>query len=299
MPSIWAPLKGLVNTIGGVDFDINIDFDLNGRKYKKGVQHMDGQAVLDYLRVRKEGNIDESGEDGDLNRIDRQKRMLVAIFEKIKSSDLLAQLPGILDTFQGNLYTNTSFAQTAALAWYMKNVDSANIKMNSMEGTYDKLFFELRFVFTNQSKRIALIKQVYGKEDVQAESKYTHGVAVNRWASMRKSVVIKKAQGVLSKAKEKLEADAALPEYVPPTDGSPVPSTTPKGYKKYASSVHTLYEKAAGECNSLESKDGQALFDAEEQLIADIGKLCGKLGITEPSYGVSSSGYNEIDVDPR
>lgn len=46
-----SAVKELVNSIQGVDFDLDIDFELQGRKYKKGLQHMDGQAVLDYLRV--------------------------------------------------------------------------------------------------------------------------------------------------------------------------------------------------------------------------------------------------------
>ena len=47
-------VKGLVNTIGGVDFDIDIGFDLQGREYKKGLQHMDGQAVFG-LSARTQG----------------------------------------------------------------------------------------------------------------------------------------------------------------------------------------------------------------------------------------------------
>ena len=46
-------VKDLVNAIGGVDFDIDVAFKMQGRSYKKGMQHLDGQAVLDYLRVRK------------------------------------------------------------------------------------------------------------------------------------------------------------------------------------------------------------------------------------------------------
>ncbi len=291
-------VKGLVNAIGGVDYDLDISFDLQGRKYAKGLQHMDGQAVLDYLRVRKDGNIEGSGETGDLNRIDRQKKMLVAIFEKIKNQDLLITLPDLLSTFDGNLYTNTNVAQTAGLALFMKNVDSSKIEMKSFEGTYDKLFFDLRFVFTNQSKRIALIQKIYGGDPVAA-TKTTHTVAVGRWANMRKSTILRKTQSVLTKAKSILEADKALPVYTPPTDGSPIPSKTPKGYRKYGASVHDLYSQCVSGRSGLDSKSGTALLNAEDALIANVSKLCGKLGISAPSYAVSDKSYNQIDVDPR
>ena len=63
-------VKSLFDAIGGVDFDVSVDFTINGRSYKAGMQHLDGQGALDYLRVRK--NL-PSSEAGDLNRIDRQK----------------------------------------------------------------------------------------------------------------------------------------------------------------------------------------------------------------------------------
>jgi LCP family protein required for cell wall assembly len=123
-------VKGLADAIGGVDFNVDIDFKIQGRSYTKGMQHMNGQAVLDYLRVRKDlGTL-----SGDKNRIDRQKRMLVAIFDKLKASNLLVKLPDILGAFDGHLYTNTTLAQTAGLAAYAYNVDSENIHMHSMGG---------------------------------------------------------------------------------------------------------------------------------------------------------------------
>ena len=49
-------VKGLVDAIGGVDYDVDISFYIQDRYYEKGEQHMDGQAVLDYLRVRKKNS---------------------------------------------------------------------------------------------------------------------------------------------------------------------------------------------------------------------------------------------------
>ena len=96
-------VKGLVDSIGGVDYDVDIAFSIQGRSYVKGEQHMDGQAVLDYLRVRKEETSthegivseDADGATGDGARVNRQKQMLVAIFEKIKSNGLLASIPSL------------------------------------------------------------------------------------------------------------------------------------------------------------------------------------------------------------
>ena len=219
-------VKDLVNGIGGVqNFDIEMDFKMQGRSYKKGVQDMDGQAVLDYLRVRK-----YIAESGDLNRINRQKKMLVAIFNKIKQNGLLTSIPGMLDAFQGNMYTNTTLAQTAALAAFAYNVEPDSIGMYSMGGYY-KNIFNWNFVLTDQKARVALIKQIYGV-DVDQYKDYTGSAAAARWENMRAPVIKSQAESALSKVKTKLDADAKLPVYVEPT---PTPSPTPKPTPKTAS----------------------------------------------------------------
>jgi len=177
--------------------------------------------VLDYLRVRK--NISESG---DLNRINRQKRMLVAIFEKIQKNGLLASIPGLLETFDGNLYTNTTLAQTAALAAFAYNVDPASIGMYSMGGHYRNIF-NWNFVLTDQKARVKLIKDIYGVE-VEEYKDYTASAAIARWNKMQLPVVKKQAAAVLDKVKAKLDADAQLPiEGATPTPAPPAKTTEP------------------------------------------------------------------------
>ncbi len=214
-------VKGLVDAIGGVQgFDVEMDFKMAGRSYTRGVQDMNGQAVLDYLRVRK--GIDESG---DLNRINRQKKMLVAIFDKIKQNGLLTSIPSLLDAFDGNLYTNTTLNQTAALAAFGFNVDAQSIGMYSMGGKYNIGIFNWNFVLTDQKARVKLIKQIYGV-DVEEYKDYSPSAAVAKWNRMQLPVVRKGAEGVLAKVKAKLDADAKLPIYGAPTP-TPPPSTTP------------------------------------------------------------------------
>jgi LCP family protein required for cell wall assembly len=213
-------VKGLADAIGGVDFNVDIDFKIQGRSYTKGMQHMNGQAVLDYLRVRKDlGTL-----SGDKNRIDRQKRMLVAIFEKLKASNMIVKLPEILGAFDGHLYTNTTLAQTAGLAAYAYNVDSENIHMHSMGGQ-SRNIFNWGFVLTDQEARVELIRQIYGV-DVPIYKEYTAAAASSKWASMQRGVVLSGAKSVLGKVRAKLDADAKLPVYVEPTP-TPVPTPAP------------------------------------------------------------------------
>ena len=213
-------VKGLVDAIGGVQgFDVEMDFYMQGRTYKAGVQDMNGQAVLDYLRVRK--GISQAG---DLNRINRQKKMLIAIFNKIKQHGLLTSIPNLLDAFDGNLYTNTSLPQTAALAAFAYHVEPDSIGMYSMGGRYNYGIFNWNFVLTDQKARVDLIEQIYGVK-VDQYKDFTAKAAEARWENMRAPVIKKQAEKALAKVKAKLDADAKLPIYVAPT---PTPSPTPK-----------------------------------------------------------------------
>ena len=161
MPSV----KKLVDAIGGVDYDLEVSFKIQGRSYKKGQQHMDGQAVLDYLRVRKSGSGLSSSETGDSNRVDRQKRMLVAIFDKLKTANMLTTIPQLLESMSSDrdsmFYTNCSTAQTAALALYAYNMPTGNISMHSMSGPMVNLY-SWNFCFPKPSVRKQILEEVYG-----------------------------------------------------------------------------------------------------------------------------------------
>ena len=314
-----SAVKGLVDAIGGVDYNLEMDFKMMGRSYTKGQQHMGGQAVLDYLRVRKDKDIinAEVDEEGDLNRINRQKMMLVAIFEKLKSTNLLLTLPDILKSFDGNLKTNIPLSMTAGFAAYAYQIGSDKIYMNSMEGTY-KNIFNWRFVITNQTKRIALIKKVYGI-DVPSRSQYDMASANSLWENMQASVIVDKSEGVLSKVKKLLDADDKLPVYVEPTPSpspSPSPSASPKkspakttassipkGYRQYGDTEHNLYSKANQECDKLaghKSMSTDSLSALNTQLKADIEKLCSIFKISKPGWDVHyETSSNEVKVDFR
>ncbi len=161
MPSV----KKLVDAIGGVDYDLEVSFKIQGRSYKKGQQHMDGQAVLDYLRVRKSGSGLSSSETGDSNRVDRQKKMLVAIFDKLKTANMLTAIPSLLESMSSDrdsmFYTNCSTAQTAALALYAYNMPTGNISMHSMSGPMVNLY-SWNFCFPKPSVRKQILEEVYG-----------------------------------------------------------------------------------------------------------------------------------------
>lgn len=218
MPAV----KELVNAVGGVDYNLELDFKMAGRQYNAGPQHMNGQAVLDYLRVRK--YVDKGG---DLNRVNRQKEMLVALFKSMQKQNLILKIPDIISSFDGQLFTNCTFNQTAALTKFAYNLNSDDIGMYSIGGTITNIF-NWNFCLTDQSNRVKVIKEVYN-QDVPKELEYTADYAQYRWADIIATQYLDTVSRLTDTVSEALAADDLLPTMEPTPEITPevIPTDTP------------------------------------------------------------------------
>ena len=156
----------IVDAIGGIDYDVDQPFtaykivgnkmSTSGKYYDKGMQHLDGTAVLQYLRIRHEA-------DGlDSSRTARQRRMMVAIFNKLKTEGKMSQIPGLINAATSGIYTNTTLSQTTALATYaMTKISADQIHTRALSGDiwYQHYF---KYCFVDQQNRLNVIKEVYG-----------------------------------------------------------------------------------------------------------------------------------------
>ncbi|MBR3136442.1 MAG: LCP family protein [Clostridia bacterium] len=196
-------VKQIVDIVGGVWYNLEGNFDNGGRYYKAGFQFMDGQACLDYMRVRKGGH----GQlpTGDSNRVNRQKNMMVTIFRKMKEENMVLKVPEILDAFDGALFTNCTPAQTAALALFGYKLDPDNIGAHSMAADSATLF-HWNFVFTRQSDRVKLIKEIYGV-DVKTHPKYSLAYGRYTWCKMLEKQYMNICDPLKSYAQKKLDED--------------------------------------------------------------------------------------------
>jgi len=148
-------LKDVVDAMGGVDYDVDVEIHLNGRVLEKGMQHLDGQQVLDYCRARK-------GISTDVGRADRQQRMLFAIFEQLKSSNKLASIPKIYTAMKDKIHTNLNLEQIAALAVFGINLDMEHLQRSTLAGEYISGVYNASFYVLDNKKLVSLIKDEFG-----------------------------------------------------------------------------------------------------------------------------------------
>lgn len=144
--------------IGGVDMELEMTYTGNsGRKYKKGMQHLDGVGIMDYIKARPNATVNAN----DIGRTARNRATMTAIFHKIKSNaSLLKSGWDYATSGEINFFTDMTLAKVLNLANKVKNAD--NIGSHVLTGDYRFALDNWNFTFTEQDHRINVIKEVYG-----------------------------------------------------------------------------------------------------------------------------------------
>lgn len=147
-------VKEVVNAMGGVDYDVDIEVKMNGRELHPGMQHLDGQGVLDYCRQRKGSS--------DIARIDRQQRMLTAILKQLKDTDQIANIPSIYSAVEANIMTNLSIKQISSLALVALRMDMSQLSRYTLEGkAMDILDRDCYCLYVSRIEKI--VREVWGQ----------------------------------------------------------------------------------------------------------------------------------------
>ena len=198
----------IVDAIGGIDYDVDQPFHafVSKRYYGLGMRHLDGDAVMGYLRMR-------FFADGlDSSRTARQRRMMVAIFRKLKNEGKLSQIPALISAANSGVYTNASIGQTAALVNYASKLDPDRIRTRAMFGDIGKIEAYWRFAYVDQQNRIDIIREVYG---IEAKPVGTCTRQYDRWLNRIGFTAMKhlrQVEKVLKTIQEKKDAGETFTE---------------------------------------------------------------------------------------
>nr|WP_312860851.1 LytR family transcriptional regulator [Bacillus paramycoides] len=107
--------KDIVDAVGGVDVNNDLDFSLDGIHFKKGTVHLTGEEALAYTRMRKEDP------RGDFGRQMRQRQVMQAVIKKGASFSSLASYGDVLTAIQKNVKTNLTQDQMFDMQKNYKN----------------------------------------------------------------------------------------------------------------------------------------------------------------------------------
>jgi polyisoprenyl-teichoic acid--peptidoglycan teichoic acid transferase len=126
-------LKQLIDSLGGVYYTVEkpmIGFTPR-ESLNAGPQLLDGQGYLTYLTYREPDSRD------DLNRMKRQKSLLLATFEYFKDVGLFSYVIPSYMAYREHVHTNLNFNQIAALTLFAgERLESDAISDYSLHGEY-------------------------------------------------------------------------------------------------------------------------------------------------------------------
>jgi LCP family protein required for cell wall assembly len=131
----------LVDLVGGID--VYVDQDINDPTYpdmnygydpfviSKGLHHMDGATALKYVRTRHQSN--------DFTRMQRQQQVIMAVRDRVLSSDTLLQLlpriPTVVSTLDDSVTTDMNFTEVAQLLLLAKDIPAQSITRLTVDAT--------------------------------------------------------------------------------------------------------------------------------------------------------------------
>lgn len=127
----------IIDAIGGVNIDVerpirDDEYPDNNYGYMRifipaGLQHMDGQTALQYVRTRHG--------DSDFGRLHRQQRLLLALREQGLQLGLVTKLPVLFNTLRDAVKTDVPPREALMLAQLAAQVDTKNIMIRSIDAS--------------------------------------------------------------------------------------------------------------------------------------------------------------------
>lgn len=125
----------LIDLIGGVDIYLTAkEAPYVSQNCKEGVNHLNGKKALNYARIRKT--------DSDFGRTNRQRTLILAVFDKLKNSDT-ATLTNLINRAMSMVTTDmTNSSITSLVTAFLPKI--ASLKINSyavpFEGAYKSTY---------------------------------------------------------------------------------------------------------------------------------------------------------------
>lgn len=130
----FSTVVGFVDAIDGIDVESDFDFCVNGDHgnfcFKKGKNHLKGNAALTFARER------HSFIDGDVQRVKNQQKVISAMINKVSTSTkLISNYSEILDSISKNFATSFSNTDISKLVkMQLNDMSSWQIESQNLTG---------------------------------------------------------------------------------------------------------------------------------------------------------------------
>lgn len=163
----YEGVEKMVDQVGGVKIDVPINMKYDDPyddpplkiRISKGVQTLDGEKAIDFLRFRK--NTDGTGYiNGDLGRIEAQQNFIKSFLKKA----LGPKIVNVVKTGLSHVDTDVKMSQGISYASRLVGVTTEDVNMVMIPGE-DKYISGTSYYIHDEEETKKLIKKIYENKD--------------------------------------------------------------------------------------------------------------------------------------
>lgn len=160
--------KEIIDILGGVDIDVPYDMDYDDPAqnlhihFKKGMQHLDGQAAHDYVRFRHNNNGSAPGDYalGDPGRIKAQQAFLKELLKQKLQPQYLMKAPKLVNAIYDHVRTNFTAKEALSYVKILKKMDTETVETHMLPGS-SKMLGGASYYIYDEAKTKQLIQESF------------------------------------------------------------------------------------------------------------------------------------------
>ena len=165
----------IVDAIGGVYYDIPYDMDWDAPDQnppvsihiKQGYQLLDGDDFVNAMRFRMSNDGSNTYAGGDIERIQFQQSLLMALARQTLSLENIPNLTKIFDIYEKRVDTNVSLGNLAYFAQEFMKIDAENITFHTIPGRGDGYVFNLSYYLADIDEWLVMLNEYLNPFDTE------------------------------------------------------------------------------------------------------------------------------------
>jgi len=158
METNFEGFSKVIDVLDGITINVEerMYVPLEGINLKSGVQKLDGEAALSYVRWRGDGT-------GDIGRIGRQQKFLNAIADQTLRFSTIWKLPQLLEELEKYVETDLKLQQMITLANKFKDIKDIEIQTYQVPGVPDDVNYGGSYWIADEQELAKLLDKIYAQ----------------------------------------------------------------------------------------------------------------------------------------
>jgi len=159
METNFAGFSKIIDALGGVTINVEERMykPLEGINLRAGLQKLNGEDALSYVRWRDDGR-------ADIGRIERQQKFLRALAEQTLQFSTLWKVPQLLEELEKYVDTDLKLQQMITLANKFKDLQKIKIQTYQVPGEPDETNYGGSYWIADEQELNKILSKIYDQE---------------------------------------------------------------------------------------------------------------------------------------